>query len=83
MASHRQILKRIADGELVGYEFFIRENHGECLILYFSCEPTEQLIKPESESKYVDALVEFNRSKLKKSLGEMVGFNRDKLTPKL
>ena len=61
---HNRIKQRIANGELIGYEFV--EDYpkiGEALVLKFSTYPPIRPIRPHKWVDYVDTLAEWNKAK--------------------
>lgn len=59
---HNRIKQRIANGELVGYEFV--EDYpkiGEALVLKFNTYPPLRPIRPQRYVDYVDILAEWNK----------------------
>lgn len=59
---HNRIKQRIANGELVGYDYSAQyPGIGECLVLRFNTMPALRPIRPHRYFEYMDILVEWKR----------------------
>ena len=60
---HNRIKQRIANGELIGFEFV--NNYpkiGECLVLQFNTSPPIRPIRPHRYAEYQSLLIEWVRN---------------------